>query len=71
MGLGIAMHSLLPTRSHPPQCCSRWDMDRFYSPDAGGFYARFAAFCAGVDLFDAAAFRMADAEALALDPQVR
>jgi hypothetical protein len=54
---------------------SRWDMERVYtpqvSPDSLGIYARFAAVCSGVDLFDAAMFRLSANEALAIDPQVR
>lgn len=54
---------------------SRWDMDAIYAPDLGAdrmtIYARFGAFCRGVDAFDAAAFRLAATEALAVDPQVR
>ena len=53
----------------------RWDMERAYSPDMGAdnmrFYARFAAFCTGVQLFDAAAFRLTAQEAAAMDPQIR
>ena len=54
---------------------SRWDMDAIYAPDLGAdrmaIYARFGAFCHGVDAFDATAFRLAATEALAVDPQVR
>ena len=53
----------------------RWDMEPAYSPDMGSdnmrFYARFAAFCTGVQLFDAAAFRLTAQEAAAMDPQIR
>lgn len=53
----------------------RWDMERAYSPDMGAdnmrLYARFAAFCTGVQLFDAAAFRLTAQEAAAMDPQIR
>ena len=54
---------------------ARWDMDAWYAPDLGpaprAITARFAAVCAGVDAFDAGAFRLAAAEAQAIDPQVR
>jgi acyl carrier protein len=53
---------------------SRWDMDRLFSPTSGDgmrFYARFAAFCDGVELFDPSAFRLSVQEATALDPQIR
>jgi acyl transferase domain-containing protein/acyl carrier protein len=54
----------------------RWDMERVYAPegastDSMAFYARFAAFCAGVERFDAGAFRLSGPEAAAVDPQVR
>ena len=53
----------------------RWDMDAAYAPDqvAGGLtiYARFAALCADVMDFDAAAFRIPRAEAVSMDPQQR
>lgn len=53
---------------------SRWNIDRFYSPVAGGnngIYARFGAFINGVELFDAQLFALPRAEALAIDPQQR
>ena len=59
---------------------SRWDMDALFAPELGGspaahsrgsMYTRFAAVCRDVDAFDAAAFRLAAAEAAAVDPQVR
>jgi 3-oxoacyl-(acyl-carrier-protein) synthase/acyl carrier protein len=54
----------------------RWDMERAYSPEMGSdnnmrFYARFAAYCTGVQLFDAAAFHVTVQEAAAMDPQIR
>lgn len=53
---------------------SRWDMERHFSPASGDnmrFYARFAAFCDGVEFFDPNAFRLSVQEATALDPQIR
>lgn len=54
---------------------SRWDNEAFYSPSLipskQTATTRFAAFCTEVDQFDAAAFRLSSAEALALDPQTR
>jgi len=55
---------------------SRWDMERAYVPymnsgDGMKFYTRFAAFCAGVEFFDAAAFRLSTPEVVAMDPQIR
>jgi 3-oxoacyl-(acyl-carrier-protein) synthase/acyl carrier protein len=54
----------------------RWDMERAYSPEMGSdnnmrFYARFGVYCTGVQLFDAAAFRLNVQEAAAMDPQIR
>ena len=50
-------------------------MDAIYAPDVGSdrmtIYARFGGFVAGVEQFDAAAFRLPVAEAVAVDPQVR
>lgn len=59
---------------------SRWDMDALFAPELGGssaahsrgsMYTRFGAVCLDVAAFDAAAFRLAAAEAQAVDPQVR
>ena len=52
---------------------ARWDMDAVYSPEvgaAGSIYARFAACLDAIEMFDAAAFRMAPSESMATDPQV-
>lgn len=52
---------------------ARWDMDAMYSPEvgaAGSIYARFAACLDTIEMFDAAAFRMAPSESMATDPQV-
>ena len=54
---------------------SRWDANAMYAPDPEPgrmtIYARFGAFCRGVDLFDTGLFRMAPAEAASVDPQQR
>ena len=58
-----------------PVPADRWDIERAYSPDATSsamtMYARCAAFCGGVALFDSAAFQLPRNEAVALDPQQR
>lgn len=58
-----------------PVPADRWDIERAYSPDASSsamtMYVRCAAFCDGVALFDAGAFRLPRNEAVALDPQQR
>jgi len=53
---------------------SRWDVDRFYSPEIGAsdaVYARFGTFIDGVELFDAPAFGLTRVEATSMDPQHR
>ncbi|MEU9828093.1 type I polyketide synthase [Micromonospora chersina] len=53
---------------------SRWDADRFYSPDPaapGRTVSRWGGFLDGVEDFDAAFFRMSPQEAAAADPQQR
>lgn len=53
----------------------RWDIDEAYSPQMPPsgmtIYARHAAFCSSVELFDASAFRLTKPEAAATDPQQR
>ena len=72
-GLWDTMRRAVDVQSAIP--LSRWDINAIYAPELGSdrmtIYARFAALCHGVDLFDAAAFRLPDTEALAVDPQVR
>lgn len=54
--------------------CSRWDIDRFYSPWMNGnesIYTRFGAFLDDVENFDASLFWLPKAEAVATDPQQR
>ncbi|GAB4814935.1 hypothetical protein N2152v2_001981 [Parachlorella kessleri] len=54
---------------------SRWDIDAVYTPDLKPSGAtcttRFGAFCQSIDMFDSGAFRLAEAEAIQMDPQVR
>ena len=54
---------------------SRWDIDAVYTPDLissrSTCTTRFGAFCQGIELFDSVAFRLAEAEATQMDPQVR
>ncbi len=51
----------------------RWDAERHFRPAGGPGTAatRFGAFLAGVEAFDAAAFRLAGSEAAVLDPHAR
>ncbi|KAK9803996.1 hypothetical protein WJX72_011444 [[Myrmecia] bisecta] len=51
----------------------RWSLERLYSPEVAvdKMYARFAGFVAGVDQFDAAAFRLSNSESALMDPQGR
>ncbi len=53
----------------------RWDIDRAYSPQMPPskmtIYTRHAAFCSGVEQFDAPAFRLTKPEAVVTDPQQR
>ena len=71
VGLCCRAWALVPAAHHR----SRWDIERYYTSDTSGerlgIYARFGAFCANVDFFDAGAFRLPGAETTSLDPQVR
>ena len=50
--------------------CSRWDAELYYTVPGSetGTYARFGAYCSGLDGFDAAYFSLPASEVLALDP---
>lgn len=56
-----------------PVPLERWDVDRYFDPDGGvgASYVRFAAFTSDADVADVGYFRLARAEAAALDPQTR
>lgn len=76
LGMAGFMHSIATSadlQGQPP--LSRWDNDLLYTPELTAARVtattRFAAFCDGIDLFDAAAFRLSAIEAYSLDPQVR
>jgi acyl transferase domain-containing protein/surfactin synthase thioesterase subunit/acyl carrier protein/NAD(P)-dependent dehydrogenase (short-subunit alcohol dehydrogenase family) len=61
-------------REVPP---SRWDVDLTYAPSPSlaphsiSSYARFAALCDNIDLFDVDAFTLSHQEGMSIDPQVR
>lgn len=51
----------------------RWDVERQFSMPGSesGTYARFGAYCSGLQDFDAAYFMLPTSEALAIDPHTR
>lgn len=64
------MHSLIHNHFHS----QRWNVDDYYSPEntiEGTMYVRFGVFLDRIEDFDAAAFRLAANEALAMEPQSR
>ena len=54
----------------PPE---RWDADAHYAPPGAkaGIYARFGAYCAGLQHWDAGFYGLPTNEALAMDPHTR
>ncbi|KAK9841826.1 hypothetical protein WJX81_005522 [Elliptochloris bilobata] len=57
-----------------PAPLQRWDMEKYYAPEAAGgltMYVRLGAFVPDIDSFDAALFRLSLAEGQAMDPQTR
>ena len=51
----------------------RWDADAHYMQQGAksGIYARLGAYCAGMQDWDAACYKLPAAEALAMDPHTR
>jgi acyl transferase domain-containing protein len=54
----------------PPE---RWDADRHYAQmeAKSGIYARFGAYCADIQSFDATFFKLPGSEAVVMDPHTR